>query len=357
MRLLAGTAVGRTPDSVLPLPRFLFRAIMLAGGVWCFAGTAWSRPLRIAYTHWFACVPLGIADDKQYWHDAGIDVQLRGYQTSQEVIAAISAGEVDVGYDMLATWVDVAQHGVPIAIVAETDWSNGADKLLVRTGASLAQQKSRLVAVNLRSSATMLFLREALAREHLGIADFRIIEVPEQEKGLELFKEGKVDTVVTNEPWASRIEAAGGKTIATTADFPGVAPEGFAIRTGQVDDAKLQLFFKAWFRAVAFMHDPRNATEVANIASIYAFAGTEAITPADVTNYAKITPVHDAAAALRYNDLDHGTVRELIQRFTVLRRLQGEPVAEASLEKLFYLAPIRAVATSVGAATMAASAP
>lgn len=331
---------------------------MLAGGVWCFAGTAWSRPLRVAYTHWFACVPLGIADDQQYWHDAGIDVQLRGYQTSQEVIAAISAGEVDIGYDMLATWVDVAQHGAPIAIVAETDWSNGGDKLLVRNGVTLAQQKSRLIAVNLRSSATMLFLREALAREHLGIADFRIIEVPEQEKSLELFKEGKVDTVVTNEPWASRIAAAGGKIVATTADFPGVAPEGFAVRVGQVEDEKLQSFFKAWFRAVAFMHDPRHAAEVANIASIYAFAGTEAITPADVANYAKITPIHDAATALRNNDLDHGNVRELIQRFTVLRRLQGAPVAATSLDNLFYLTPLRTVAASIAStATVATSAP
>lgn len=337
--------------------RFFLRAIILAGGLWCSAGTGWSRPLRIAYTHWFACVPLGIADDKQFWHDAGIDVQLRGYQTSQEVIAALSAGEVDIGYDMLATWVDVAQRGVPITIVAETDWSNGGDKLLVRAGMSLAAQKGRPIAVCVRSSATMMFLREALARDHLGLPDFPIIEVPEQEKGLELFKVGKVDTVVTNEPWASRIEAAGATTLATTADFPGIAPEGFAVRVGQVDDARLQRFFKAWFRAVAFLHDPANAAAVANIASIYAFAGTEAITPSDVATYAKITPVHDAAAALRSNDLASGNVRQLIRRFSLLRRLQGAPVGDASLEQFFHLAPLRAVVGSNDAAAVATSGP
>ena len=300
--------------------------------------------MRVAYTHWFACVPLGIAEDRQYFRDAGLQVELRGYQTGQEVIEALSSGEVDIGYDMLATWLDVAARGTPITVVAETDWSNGGDKLLVRNGRTLGQQKGHPIAVYLRGSALMLFLRESLGREKLGLPEFPIIEVPEQEKGLELFTAGKVDAVVTNEPWASRIEAAGARTLATTADFPGVSPEGFAARTGQVDDATLKKFFVAWFRAVGFLHDPANAKAVANIASIYAFAGTEAITPEDVANYAKITPIHDAAAALADNDLERGNVRQLLQRISVLRRLQGEPVSEAALLKYFHLDAIRDVA-------------
>ena len=333
----------------------LVRIFLATCGVCLLAATAWSRPLRVAYTHWFACVPLGIAEEKQYWRDAGLEVQLRGYQTGQEVIEALTSGEVDIGYDMLATWVDVAARGVPISIVAETDWSHGGDKLLVRNGRTLAQEKGRPIAVYLRGSALMLFLRESLAREKLGLPEFPIIEVPEQEKGLQLFAAGKVDAVVTNEPWASRIETAGARTQATTADFPGVSPEGFAARTGQVDDATLKKFFSAWFRAVAFLHDPDNAKAVANIASIYAFAGTEAITPQDVATYAKITPIHSASAALTENDLEHGTVRQLIQRLGVLRRLQGEPVSEEALAKYFRLDAVREVAAKAGAPTLADS--
>lgn len=315
--------------------------------------TASARPLRVAYTHWFACVPLGIADDKQYWKDSGLQVQLRGYQTGQEVIEALSSGDVDIAYDMLGTWIDVGLKGTPITIVAETDWSNGGDKLLVRQGVSLAQHKGKPIAVYLRGSALMLFLREGLSREKLGLPDFPIIEVPEQEKGLEMFNAGKVDAVVTNEPWASRIEKAGALTLATTADFPGVSPEGFAVRTGQVDDETLQKFFAAWFRAVAFMHEPSNAESVARIASIYAFAGTESITAADVTNYAQITPIHGTADAIKQNDLTQGNVRKLIQRYSLLRRLQGQPVSEANIEKLFKLDAVCAVATKGSGAALA----
>ncbi len=303
-----------------------------------------ARPLRIAYTHYYACVPLGIAEDQQYWRDAGLSVELRGYQTSQEVIAAVTAGEVDVGYDRLATWVDLALKGTPIAILGETDWSHGGDKLLVRNGRNLAQLKGRPIAVYLRGSALMLFLREALAKEQLTLAEYPIIEVPEQEKALELFREGKVDVVVINEPWASRVESAGARTVATTADFPGVSPEGFAARVGALDDATARRFFTAWFRAVNFLRDPARAEQVANIASVYAFAGTEAITAGDVANYARITPVHDAATALKENDLAAGNIKHLINRLSLLRRLQGQPVPEAKIAAYFQLEALLAVA-------------
>jgi NitT/TauT family transport system substrate-binding protein len=331
---------------------FVRAGLVIAGVVAALNASA--RPLRVAYTHWFACVPLGIAEDRQFWKEAGLQVELRGYQTSQEVIAALSDGEVDIGYDQLATWMDVALKKVPIVVVAETDWSIGGDKLLLRRGRTLTQQKGHPIAVYLRGSALMMFLRESLAREQLAIADFPIVEVPEQEKGLELFTQGKVDAVVTNEPWASRIEAAGATIVATTADFPGVNSEGFAARAGAVDDATLQKFFTAWFRAVAFLHDPANAEQVANVASIYAFAGTEAITAADVANYARITPVHDTTVALRENDLVSGNVKQVIQRFSVLRRLQGQPIAEAALANYFHLTPVREIAGTAPKPTMAA---
>lgn len=338
----SSTALGVSPAN-FSLSRAA-RAFLFLAVIGFASAAAAARPLRVAYTHWFACVPLGIAEEKQFWREAGLQVQLRGYQTGQEVIQALSSGEVDIAYDMLATWVDVGLKGVPISIIAETDWSHGGDKLLMRHGVSMAEHKGKPIAVYLRGSALMLFLREGLTREKLGLPDFPIIEVPEQEKGLELFAAGKVDALITNEPWASRIEKAGARTLATTADFPGVSPEGFAIRNGQVDDETIQKFFTAWFRAVAFMHHEANQETVARIASIYAFAGTEAITAADVATYAKITPVHSMAVALKENNLVDGNVRKLIQRVSLLRRLQGQPVSESEIEKLFKLEAVREVA-------------
>jgi NitT/TauT family transport system substrate-binding protein len=332
-------------------PRSFFSVSLLAFFVALALGVSSlaARPLRIAYTYAFPCVPLGIADYQGFWADAGLPVELRGYQTSREVVTALIDGEVDLAYDMIATWLELALDGAPIVIAGETDWSNGGDKLLLRQGRTLAAQKGEPIAVPLRGSALMLFLRESLAREGLAVPDFPLIEVPEQEKALQLFAEGKVHAVVSNEPWASRIEQAGAITVATTADFPGISPEGFAVRSAQVDDATLRKFFTVWFRTVAFLHDPAQRAAVAEVASIYAFAGTENITADDVAAYAQTTPVHDTATALRHNNLQDGNAHEMVRRFLVLTRLQGRRTGQAEIEKYFHLAPLCAVAAAATA--------
>lgn len=314
-----------------------------------------ARPVRIAYTHAFPCVPLGIAEHHGFWADAGLQVELRGYQTSREVVTALKDGEVDLAYDMIATWLELALGGAPIVVVGETDWSNGGDKLLLRQGTTIAAQKGKPIAVPLRGSALMLFLRESLAREGLAVPDFPLIEVPEQEKALQLFAEGKVHAVVSNEPWASRIEQAGAITVATTAEFPGISPQGFAVRPAQIDDATLRKFFTVWFRAVAFLHDPARRDAVAEVASIYAFAGTENITAADVAAYAQTTPVHDTATALRHNNLQDGNAQQMVRRFLVLTRLQGRRASQAEIEKCFHLVPLCTVAAQSPATIAAAT--
>ena len=306
-----------------------------------------AQPLRIAYTHTFPCVPLGIAEHHRYWADAGLQVQLRGYQTSVEVVTALKEGEVDLAYDMIATWLELALGGVPIAVVAETDWSHGGDKLLLRADTNLADLRGKPIAVPLRGSALMLFLRESLAREGLGVPDFPLIEVPEQEKALQLFSEGKVHALVSNEPWASRTVKAGATVFASTADFPGISPQGFAARRAQVDDATLRRFFSVWFRAVAFLHDPANRAAVAEVASIYAFAGTETLTADDVAEFARTTPVHNVATALQHNDLHAGNARQMVRRFLVLTRLQGRPRPEDDIAHCFDLHAVRDVAAKM----------
>ncbi|WP_158305496.1 ABC transporter substrate-binding protein [Opitutus terrae] len=333
-------------------------ALLLALGVLALAlHPAVARPLRVAYTHSFVCVPLGIAEMQGFWQEAGLQVELRGYQTSVEVVSALRSAEVDLAFDQIATWVDEAEAGTPLVILGETDWSLGGDKLLLRDGADLRNLRGRPIAVCLRGSGQMLFLREALNRANLSLSEFPLAEVPEQEKALQLFAEGKLHAVVCNDPWASRLERSGAHTLATTADIPGIAPEGFAARRGQVDDATLQRFFAVWFRAVAFLHDPANAGVVAETASVYSFAGSETITAADVERYARTMPVHDAATSLRQNDLESGNVRQLIQRLRVLLRLQGRQVTESDLAAHFHLEPVRATARSTAdAGTIAAGA-
>ena len=303
----------------------------------------------MAYSYWFACVPLHIAEAHGFWKKRGLDVTVTTFATGQEVNAAIKAGEIDLGYDMIGTWFDLAQQGVPIVIVGETDWSNGGDKFLIRTGKDLASLKGQPVVIYQKSSALLLFLREALKREKMAISDFKIVEMSEDEKMKAAFAEGRVHLAMSYDPIAQQIVESGATVVATTADFPGVMPEGFVARREYISaggDAKLEKFFAGWFEAVRYLRDPANRAEVAKIASEKTFAGTEKITEENVVTYEKTMPVHSAALALKRNDVAAQTTDEFMAAIQVLWHQQGRAMTELPLTDYFHLGPIRAAATA-----------
>lgn len=330
---------------------------------WCLAsfllvaaGQAFAEPLRVAYSYWFACAPLHIAEAHGFWTKRGLDVKITTFATGQEVNAAMKAGEIDVGYDMIGSWFDLAQQGVPIVIVGETDWSNGGDKFMVRAGKELAALKGQPVVIYQKSSAVLLFMREVLKREKMAISDFKIVEMAEDEKMKAAFAESRVHLAMSYDPIAQQIVDSGAAVLATTADFPGVMPEGFAARREYVTpegDAKLEKFFAGWFEAVRYLRDPANRAEVAKLASEKTFAGTEKITEDNVVIYEKTVPVHPAALALKRNDPGAPNIEEFMTSIQVLWHQQGRALPELPLIEYFHLSPIRAAAAADGSAMAA----
>lgn len=306
-------------------------------------------PLRVAYSYWFAASPLHIAETKGFWKKRGLEVEIKTFATGQEVDAAMKNGEIEIGYDMIGTWFDFAQQGQPIVILGETDWSNGGDKLLIRKDHELKDLKGQPLVIYQRSSALMLFLREALRREKFAISDFKIVEISDDTKMKEMFAENRINLVMSYDPIAQQVADMGANVVATTADFPGVMPEGFAARRDLLTpegEAQMEKFFAGWFEAVRFLHDPANRAEAAKIASEKTFAGTEKITEENVVTYEKTTPVHDSALSLKRNDLAAQSVEEFMTSIKVLWHQQGRAQTESPLTEFFHLGPIRAAATA-----------
>ncbi len=314
--------------------------VSLAGGVG-------AKPLKVVYSYWFAVVPLQIAEREGFWAKRGLEVEVKGFATGQEVEAALATGACDVGYDMLGSLLDLAQKGAPILVVGETDWSHGGDKLLVRAGHTLAEYKGQPLVIYQRSSGPLLFLRAALKREKLVMGDFKIVEIAEDEKAKAAFADGRVNVILSYDPIAQQITMAGATAVASTADFPGVMPEGFGARRELATpegDAQLEKFFAGWFEAVRYLQDPAHREDVARIASERTFAGTQAITPDDVIAYEKTTPVHSSAKAIKRNNLKADSVGDFIASIQVLWHQQGLPPAKVPMSETYHLGPIQAAA-------------
>jgi len=291
--------------------------------------TGVSAPLRVAYSYWFACVPLHIAESHGFWTKRGLEVQITSFDTGLKVDAALKRGEIDLGYDMLGAWFDLIQDGAPIMLVGETDWSNGGDKLLIRTGKNLGDLRGQPLVVYQNGSAVKLFLREALKRAKIPIGDFKLVEISDDAKMKDDFAKGRINLVASYDPIAQEVIAMGAKVLATTEEFPGIMPEGFAVTRGFLTpqgDADLEKFFAGWFEAVRYLHDPANRAEIAKLASEKTFAGTEKISEEDVVTNAKTQPVHLSDFSLQRNDLAAKSAGEFITSIRVLWLQQGRPM-------------------------------
>lgn len=269
------------------------------------AGAAAPTKIRVGYSYWLPNVPMDVAEAHGWFKEANLDVVFTRSDTSQAVIAGLKNGELDLATDMIGSWIECANQGADILILGEVDWSHGGDKIVVREGVDVATMEPKRLGVYMNNLAVAQFLNSYLASRGLVSADYMLVEVADGPKMQEMFGEGKLRAVVTCEPDAGdMVEKHQGKVVATTADFPGVMPEGFAGRGAFVREAPkeaLEAFFRVWFRAVAYVADPANAAEVAKIASETTLGGTDTYTVQTLREELVQVPLHTPQQAIVTN--------------------------------------------------------
>jgi NitT/TauT family transport system substrate-binding protein len=270
-------------------------------------------PIRFGCSYWLPNLPADIAEKKGWFEEAGLKVEIRRFDTTQSMLAELKAGQIDIATDMIGTWAQMVGEHAPITILGETDWSHGGDKLILNPN---ARPGANQIAVYINNVATRAFLQEYLTRNRLSVSDYPVVELENEEALVPAFTSGKLRGVLFYDPYAGKVLEAGGQLAATTADFPGVMPEGFAIRNdalARVPRKDLVTFFRLWFRGVAYASDPNHAEEIARIASEITFAGSETFDAGSIATHLAATPMHDQAKALEENSED-GNLRRFMHK-------------------------------------------
>ena len=261
--------------------------------------------IRVGYSYWLPNVPMDVAEAHGWFKEENLEVSFTRTETSQAVIAGLKNGELDLATDMIGSWIECANQGADIFILGEVNWSHGGDKILVRDGADIATMQPKRLGVYMNNLAVSQFLNAYLSSRGLVGADYTLVEVADGPKMQEMFGEGKLRAVVTCEPDAGdMVEKHAGKVVATTADYPGVMPEGFAARGAfvrEIPKESLEAFFRVWFRSVAYVADPANAAEVAKIASESTLGGTDTYTVETLTEELAQVPLHTPKQAIVTN--------------------------------------------------------
>ena len=222
------------------------------------AAPAQAETIKIGVQPWLGYGPLWIAEQKGFFEDNGVDVELINFTWDQDVAAALASGNIQVISAATNTVILNMNNGVDLKGFMIMDGSTTADAVLAGNSiTSVTELKGKKVAYELGSTSDLL-LNYALSANGLTIADVEAVPLAAADAGLALIA-GRVDVAVTYEPYISAALAQGPefKVLYTAGEKPGLISDVLASETSFIaanPDALVGII-KAWDQAVTFLRD------------------------------------------------------------------------------------------------------
>ena len=173
--------------------------------------------LRIALPTWVGYGPLYVAQEKGFFKENGVNVELSIVEGLAERKQALISGNLEGLATAVDVFVNLQGAGIPMKMVWLLDRSNGADGIVAKSDiTSPADLKGKNVATEI-GTTEHLFLLKVLEQYGLTADDITLVPMNIGDAGT-AFVAGKVDAAVTYDPYLSQGIEAGGTSF-TTADY------------------------------------------------------------------------------------------------------------------------------------------
>jgi NitT/TauT family transport system substrate-binding protein len=217
---------------------------------------AQAEPLRLRYSVWVGFGPLFVAQEKGFFAQEGVDVELIELDDHTAAFAAFYAGQVDALAAAIQEVVAFSEPDEePPACVLVLDDSRGGDGILatkdIRT---IADLKGRSVAFGDRG-ISQFYVNVLLKELGLSQADVDFVDLP-ADKAAEAFMLGEVDAAVTWEPYLTQgRNVAHGHLLTDSSERPGLLGDCLMTKPSIFNDRKdeFQAMARAWDAAVQYV--------------------------------------------------------------------------------------------------------
>jgi len=188
------------------------------------------------------------------------DIKLVEYSSTTEVIDALKFGLLDAAGLTLDEFLTAREKGVKLSIVMIFDYSKGADAIFAKSSIKqLSDLKGKYIGVESTAVGDFL-LQEALAKAGLKRSDVHVVYATPSEH-VALFHKGKVDAVVSFNPYLAKLEALGGKRLFDSAMMPESIVDVLVVRdamlTQQADH--IQTLIHQTLKATNYLGNDKNA--------------------------------------------------------------------------------------------------
>jgi NitT/TauT family transport system substrate-binding protein len=211
--------------------------------------------VRINIVTWPGYGPIYLGQEKNFFKEEGIKVEVVIQENTQARTAALIANEIDLIGITFDSIVLANMKGLPMQVIGVTDISNGADGIIAKPDIKgIPDLAGKRVAFP-EGQPSHIFLLYHLNKA--GVPPSKIVPVLTDDAGKagELFAAGQVDAAVTWEPWLSTAVKAGqGQLLVSSEGATDILIGIFAANRNRVEAnrSKLRAFVRGWYRSVQY---------------------------------------------------------------------------------------------------------
>lgn len=208
--------------------------------------------------------PVYVAQGLRLFEREGIAVEVTLTGASAGQLAALAAGEYDIGFQQADHVVRAVERGQDLFVFMST--ARAPELTLVATPdvAAIEQLRGRAIAVDGARSGYALLLRRLLASRGLAEADCRFDEIGGSQERFEAMRDRRAAASLLNSPFDRRLLAAGCNSLGTTGEFfPGYPGPIAATRRSwaAAHRAELIAFIRAMRAACDWLREPQHRDE------------------------------------------------------------------------------------------------
>lgn len=256
--------------------------------------------LNVGIVTWPGFGPLFIANQKGYFKEQGIDVNISIIEDEAARRSAFASGQLDIAANTVDALASGSPKGVDGIIFIKTDESYGADGIVANKSIkTISQLRGKRIAYP-KGLPSHYFLYQILKDNNLSINDIKSVYMEASDAGA-AFAAGKIDAAVTWEPWLSQ-SAAKGNILATTKDKPGLIADVLMVSQKSANDKRdaIKGFLQAWFKGLDFMQ--KNHEE-----SVKIIADGLKLSSADTDELMTLVKFTDPQENIRFFGISGGT--------------------------------------------------
>lgn len=241
--------------TTLGIPLLCILAVLSVVFAGCSPNTNASAPIRIGLNAWPGYEFLYLAQEKQFFKEAGVEVKLVELTSLADARRAYERGLIDgLGTTLIDTLQARHARTPGPQVVWVADYSDGADVIVARNDLSkVSDLQGKKVGVEMVSLGVYI-LSQALEKSNLHLKDVIAVYM-DQASMANALKSGTLDAVVTYPPTSVTLQNEGvGKVLFSTAELPGEVMDVLAIDTTIVAERmeEVRRLLTAFSKAVNF---------------------------------------------------------------------------------------------------------